>query len=554
MADDGLQKNRDGFSTRLRAGKGQQLRVTICVHDRRVAVARRDRLQRMSQALTAKGLTSEAAFLIKKAAAQIDEAAFELCIQTGSSLAPASPAGRRLARTFRELGELWTSGELHRLYPDHVKKKASSEDDASRLGWLYQSIGHIPLERFVLGDALVAMRSLPETAKRPATRRQYAQAIAKVLKYAVFPCQLIDEYPLPSNFLPKLTRGDVVFPYLYPSEDLKAMACLEHDLTERVFFGLLNREGMRVEEALSMRWAMQDRVNGVINIGTRKNGRAGTWAASEGTLEALWATLRDQTKDGPFERLPNDDKYAARLRTLLKRAKVERHELFHDEPGRRKLRAHDLRATFVTLALANGQSEAWVSQRTGHMSSGQVNGYRRQAATAAELRLGPLAPLDVALGLRRPSGEMADESSSGEGVTEPVTEYATPGCNPGSLPSDSLGGYARVPKTGLEPVRPCGRRILNAPSGDGNTQFREVEPPGSDQSPPPVTASGGGVSQPPTTLLGSLEAAAHAAVTAGDWTTVAELGRLIDKARAAASPAIAPVSDIEAARRRREGK
>ena len=56
---------------------------------------------------------------------------------------------------------------------------------------------------------------------------------------------------------------------------------------------------------------------------------------------------------------------------------------------------HDLRATFVTVNLANGRSETWVADRTGHRSSEMVNRYRRGARTWAETNLGALGPLDA---------------------------------------------------------------------------------------------------------------------------------------------------------------
>ncbi|MFW5739319.1 MAG: DNA integration/recombination/inversion protein, partial [Myxococcota bacterium] len=62
-----------------------------------------------------------------------------------------------------------------------------------------------------------------------------------------------------------------------------------------------------------------------------------------------------------------------------------------------RLRAHDLRATFVTLALACGQTEDWVRTRTGHGSSQMIARYRREAQTPAELKLGWLEPLHQAL-------------------------------------------------------------------------------------------------------------------------------------------------------------
>jgi integrase len=54
------------------------------------------------------------------------------------------------------------------------------------------------------------------------------------------------------------------------------------------------------------------------------------------------------------------------FREHLAGAGVTRPELFEQSGHRRPIRVHDLRATFVTLALAAGRSEAWVADRTGH--------------------------------------------------------------------------------------------------------------------------------------------------------------------------------------------
>jgi integrase len=50
----------------------------------------------------------------------------------------------------------------------------------------------------------------------------------------------------------------------------------------------------------------------------------------------------------------------------------ERPELFTTTPERRPIRTHDLRGTFVTISLANGRSESWISDRTGHRSSQMI--------------------------------------------------------------------------------------------------------------------------------------------------------------------------------------
>ena len=57
------------------------------------------------------------------------------------------------------------------------------------------------------------------------------------------------------------------------------------------------------------------------------------------------------------------------LRAWLQEAGVKRRKLFQRSAERIPLRVHDLRATFVTLALANNKTEAWVMARTGHKTS-----------------------------------------------------------------------------------------------------------------------------------------------------------------------------------------
>jgi hypothetical protein len=112
------------------------------------------------------------------------------------------------------------------------------------------------------------------------------------------------------------------------------------------------------------------------------------------------------------ELLTNDHRLAEVLTAALLEAGATRAELHHDGVNRRKLRVHDLRATFVTLSLANGKTETWVADRTGHRSSQMINRYRRAARSAAELGLGPLLPLDVAI------PELSGESHGGHQVAD----------------------------------------------------------------------------------------------------------------------------------------
>jgi hypothetical protein len=58
---------------------------------------------------------------------------------------------------------------------------------------------------------------------------------------------------------------------------------------------------------------------------------------------------------------------------------------------------HDLRGTLETLSLANGKSESWISDRTGHRSSQMIARYKRTARTFTELDLGELDSLSEAI-------------------------------------------------------------------------------------------------------------------------------------------------------------
>jgi integrase len=61
------------------------------------------------------------------------------------------------------------------------------------------------------------------------------------------------------------------------------------------------------------------------------------------------------------------------------------------------VRAHDLRAAFVTVSLANGKTETYVTDRTGHTSSQMLYGYKRPARTHGEVNLGEFVPLHEAI-------------------------------------------------------------------------------------------------------------------------------------------------------------
>ncbi|HKQ71865.1 MAG TPA: tyrosine-type recombinase/integrase [Polyangiaceae bacterium] len=406
---------KDGFETRLRFGKGQRGRFVIKVADEALAERRATKLQELASMLTASGRTTEAPIILRKGAEVSSEKDFADVVKFAEGLC--SETGKRKAAkaltTFGQLADRWTTGALHREYPDHVGEKKTKALDKTRLEAIKAipvdsgaKFGDLPLPSVSLDHCTLIMANLPASAKRPATRRQYAQLLHRVLELAVFPCRLIGASPLPRGFMPKV-GSPPGFSYLYPDEEAALMAALESavPLARRLLWGFLCREGCRTGEATDLRIGVDvDLDKGVIRLDENKTDDPRAWALNPAVVRALaaWAKFRE-AKPGDFlfvdeAGLPFDNqKLAGQLRVDLKAAGVTRTELFENGKNTRKLRAHDLRGTFVTLSLAEGKSETWVMDRTGHTTSAMLQRYRRAARSASELALGPLHPLTFAI-------------------------------------------------------------------------------------------------------------------------------------------------------------
>jgi len=326
-------------------------------------------------------------------------------------------AGREVAsvsvpgvQTFRQLGEEWTSGDLAKRFPDQIRLKRSAHTDVSRLTtYVYPLIGSVAIDRLTLDHCEEVMRRLPPE-RATATRRNVGQLITRLLTLAVYPLRLIERSPVPKGFLPGVSKPKALA-YLYPDEDRRLLACAAVPLHYRLLWGFLAREGMREGEALALTWSAVDLTRGAIRLDQNKTDDPRAWPLDVGVLCALRRykeTHRPGAQPGDHVctdaagrplALPGPFKLPALLRRHLKAIGLheERPELFATTAERRRIRVHDLRGTFVTVALANGKSESWISDRTGHKSSAMIAKYKRNARTFAELDLGTLARLDESI-------------------------------------------------------------------------------------------------------------------------------------------------------------
>ncbi len=447
-----LERTPYGFRTRLRCGKGQRQRFVIAVTDE-VEAARRDAiLQGLAAALVRSGKFEEAPILLRKAAGVSKRSDFEDVVRFGETLCGVNSVNLKAsAVAFREIGEAWTSGQLHQRFPDHVRKKRTAEDDRLRLEKsVYPVVGEVPVCEFTLEHAERLMASLPPKLT-PSSRRQYAQLVHRVLALAVYPLKHIAASPIPRGWLPR-PNSRKAYAILLPAEDAKLLACQAIPLGYRLLYGFLHREGMRREEALSLTWDCVDLQHGTLRLDENKTDSPRWWKMSPGVAEALraWkerfgdAARPDAAVFSEKPGMPVDrDNLAKLVRRHLKQAGVRRPELFERTAVRGAFGTHSFRRSFVTRALASGRTEDWVRQRTGHRST-ELLRYRQDASSLAELDLGEVRELHHAL------PEFCQAVRGGpKGGPEPVRVVT----GRGLLVPKKLIGISVVRERGLEPPR-----------------------------------------------------------------------------------------------------
>lgn len=534
-----LERVADGWSVRLRYGDGQRGRFVLPLEGRVDAERRAAQLVALASHLARAGLHAEALVILRKGAeqptsagfGQVETFALELCAK-----ARLPEAARKVVPTFRELGEAWTSGDLHQRYPDQVPLKDTAADDASRLDrYAYPIIGSTPIDRVTLDDCEEIMRSIPDSAQR--SRRHIAGTIARVFRMAVYPCRHITASPLPKGFLPRANSRKALT-YLFPSNDRALLACPAVPFGYRLLWGFLSREGMREGEALGLTWDAVDLVRGMVRLDENKTDDPRAWALDPGVARAL----RIYRERFAPEATGSDSVFIQRskfglaetFRTHLERAgiKAERPELFVTTGSRQRIRVHDLRGTFVTLALANGRPESWVMARTGHRSSQMVNRYRRIATSFAELNLGELAPLDQAI---PELAQLALLGKVGHGLGQSEFNEGARSMNSGAKVSASPTGFESL----AEPP-------------DVRTYEKN------EASPQPEATREHAKAQPDAAEVGQLDAVEQAlaegirgATAAGQWQVVSQLAAELEARRLARqSP---DVVSLAAARARRTG-
>jgi integrase len=309
--------------------------------------------------------------------------------------------------TFAKWATQWTTGELAKKYPDHVREKRSSDRDEQLLRnyVVPQLPPDLRVDQFGLEHAEVVMANLPEHLA-PGTRGLVAHTMARLMRLAVYPGKWRKDNPLPPGWLPR-KGSQKAKECLYPDEDALLLGGVSRQpglpdvpVIRRLAYGFLAREGMRTDEMAGLRWRDVDLERGRVHLDTNKTDDPRDWDLRPDVVEALvrWKARQPFTEPEDYvlaegSAALNVKHLAGLLRRDLRRVGVARPQLFERSEVRQPIRAHDLRATFVTIGLATGRTETWISDRTGHQSHKMIDAYRRKARTWNLGELGPLHEL-----------------------------------------------------------------------------------------------------------------------------------------------------------------
>jgi integrase len=574
-----LRPVKGGFSRIVSAGSDAQkrriqFRLTIATPDKALARQRLLQIFAMRDALVESGRGPEARYLMEQAAAVAgDDSKFAVALALAGRVSEIAPAPSGDYRTWSELARAWASGEARRVFSDvRIKEKRSADRDLQRIEWLEQFIGDVPLATFGKAEYRKALANLPERCKTNSTRRQYGQIVLKVMRIA-HAAELISSNPLADTEAPKVERNEQpFFTCIFPDELYRLLAAELLPFEYRFLWGFMAIESPRIGKLREVRWHHIERDGcGAISIES-KNGDVLYWSLSPGTLEALEELERRMPGlAGPFAWLTESgvNKAAKTLREHMIVAGNGRHALHETEGRRRRLRAHDTRATFVVNAKRSGRNEEWIKERTGHTTSLMIEKYNRLLSVAEKKGWRPIGRLDEALGLGSP---VAAATSEG------------PGRGPASSPPADLGGERYVAQASRPTVsrdtsrdsknplrdsdavtdRESGRISAGSPCRTRTgTSFRTrdfkcrtdapdpAKPAESVGRDTPVAAGTDGPSQSAVTVLDGLRAAARAALEANNWALLHQLEPLIDAEQKRLTASV-PVS-LEAVRAKREG-
>lgn len=564
-----LEPKPGGFVVRLRYGrnangKPQRGRFLVATKDEKVAADCEIRMAAAAYSLAKLQHPKTQEFLTEMGRVAGDGKAFRALEHAVSKFAleaahaPVAPAG---PATFAQVVDEWCSGRLHQRDPERVKfqKPRSLKITRATLATFLPVLGVLPIAEITDEQLAKAKARIPQGLD-PDSRRVYLSRLRSVFRLAVKPLRLISAVPQEIEDVPS-PKKQGLFWFLYPDEERLLIGCTKIPLAYRVLYGWLSRNGGRITETSLLDYAHLDLERGRVNIEAAwtKTNRARFWNLDPDVHSAMRAWHLLDGERGPTARVfhaPMSQRIAGRtlidrLHQDLTTAGIDRRELHTTTPGSRRLRSHDFRTGFCTMARRAGKPDSWIMDRSGHESVSQLERYSKLVRHADEQDLPKWwAPMDQAIPELRfalahsegparalprgPSRKQAVSSSSAYIITESATEETqakTPSKPASVTPETSL-----PPTSGPASFKGVGQ---TGPSGPGQG---EVLPEPADDTPERALVR----------IEEGLQRDLSVALEKG-WLEIANkiLGELSERRRARSAPSVPSLSD---ARRKREEK
>lgn len=566
-----LEPKPGGFLVRLRygrdeSGKPQRDRFLIATQDETVAGDVEIRMTAAAKSLADLRHPKAGEFLTEMGKVAGDEKAFRALERVIDKLvaetAALPPPGAAVSgpSTFRDVVELWTSGKLLERYPDSKVKPKTERGrkiDLSMLRVFFPVLGHRPMSEITGEEILEAKLRIPSGID-PNTRITYLMRLRSVFKYSIRPLRLISAMPEEVQELPaRKKRG--LFWFLYPEEDALLLGCTAIPLAFRILYGWLTRNGGRIGETLKLDYLHLDLDRGRCRLEAEwtKTGRARFWDLEPDVHAAMriWYLLEGEPAP-PRRVFHSPTRATMSASTLIKRfrkdlllAGVDRRELHVTTKGSRRLRVHDLRASFCTMARRRGMPDAWIMDRSGHENPGELQNYARMVRHADEHQLAPwFSPLDRAIPEFRFAGmgqawakpvRTPGKQATSEFFPQSMSDSGT-GANQGKTPQKTA---SVTPETPLPPTSGPAENKGVGQSGPGQA---EVLPAATVAPADPVASA---LAEVEATLARAIDRATEA----GEWATVRILASELEARRKSReAQRTAGVASLDAARRKKD--
>lgn len=314
--------------------------------------------------------------------------------------------------TFGSVHRDWTSGRLHALRPAIGLRAHATADAAQYAMHAAPVLDHVPLRSVSVDHFSEVWGRMKRAGLRDSTCQLMWKNNYTLLNIAVVHFRWLTTNPIPRAAKPSISDS-LARAWLEPEDDAELLACTDVPLGDRVLWGVIAREGMRIGEAMAMTCGAlasysQHMVMSFTRNKRRRNRapRIATWVLQPGTARGLmrWCAWRGADLDAsdplflPSRKITEAHNAAAHFKTDLGRAGVlaRRPELLGTD-ALASVRQHDLRALCVTIAMAAGMSDDYIAARTGHADRGMMERYRRNADVLAATGRAHLTPLEAAI-------------------------------------------------------------------------------------------------------------------------------------------------------------